>query len=84
MSKFSIMMENDGAFDAADKEVFEMIDKGRGAGGELPRAAVKVLPADRADAIIALDKRIQQAKAAIPFLMAACGALLGLILGLAI
>lgn len=68
----------------ADAEVIEMVNGRHGPGGEAPGVAIKVLPADRADAIIALDKRIQKAKAAMPFLMAAFGALLGLILGLAI
>lgn len=81
MSKFDIMNEREAAFEAANAEVFEMVNKGRGEGGELPTLKVKILPANRADAIIALDRRVQQFKAAMPWIMAGTVGILAFLLG---
>ena len=84
MSKFDIMNEKEAAFEQENTEVFEMVRNGRGEGGELPVLTVKILPADRADAIIALDRRFQQVQVALPWIMVIGGTILGFVLGVAI
>jgi hypothetical protein len=53
----------------ADYEVIRMVNRGHGPGGELPSVALSFIPKDRADRVAALDHRIQQLRAATPYLM---------------
>lgn len=64
----------------ADFEVICMVNRGRGNGGQLPGKAIRYIPEKRADAIIALDRRIEKLKKAAPYIGAAAAFLLGLIL----
>ena len=48
----------------ADYEVISMVNRGRGAGGELPAKVVHFIPEENAKTVLALDARIRKAKAA--------------------
>jgi hypothetical protein len=50
---------NEQSFIDADFEVINMVNRGRGAGGELPSVKLAFIPSDRADRVLALDQRIQ-------------------------
>ena len=50
---------------SGDKELFEMMKK-RSQGGQLPGKAVRFIPEERADRVIALDERIQKLQQKLP------------------
>lgn len=70
----------------ADFEVISMVNKCRyseKAGGELPGKVVRIIPDERADAVLALDARIQKLREAMPMIVTgtvALAFLIGLIL----
>ena len=68
----------------ADFEVISMVNRGRGVGGELPGKVIHFIPEENAKSVLALDARIRQLKAAAPYIIAGCSALLAFIIGLAI
>ena len=68
----------------ADYEVISMVNKGRGPGGELPGKVIHFIPEENAKSVLALDARIRQMKAAMPYIIAGGSALLAFIIGLAI
>lgn len=68
----------------ADYEVISMVNRGRGAGGELPAKVVHFIPEENAKTVLALDARIRKAKAAMPYIAVGAAALMSFIIGLAI
>ena len=68
----------------ADLEVISMVNKGRGSGGELPCKVIHFIPEQNAPMVLALDARIRQAKAVMPYIVAGAAVLLAFIIGLAI
>lgn len=44
----------------ADYEVIRMVNRRAGSGGELPSKKIHFIPAETADTVLAIDKRIQQ------------------------
>ena len=68
----------------ADYEVISMVNRGRGNGGELPCKVIHFIPEDNAKTVLALDARIRQAKAAMPYIAVGAAALLSFIVGLVI
>ena len=72
---------NEQYFIDADYEVISMVNKGHGAGGELPSVKLAFIPAERADRVLELDQRIQKLRKFSP-LIAAGMVLLSFVLGL--
>lgn len=68
----------------ADYEVISMVNRGRGAGGELPAKVVHFIPEENAKTVLALDARIRKAKAALPYIAFCATVLLAFIIGMAI
>ena len=67
----------------ADYEVISMVNRGRGKGEELPCKVVHFIPEENAPLVLALEERIRQLKAAMPYILAGSAALLAFIIGLA-
>lgn len=72
---------NEQSFIDADFEVINMVNRGRGAGGELPTVKLAFIPSDRADRVLALDQRIQNIQNALPIITGAA-ILLALVVGI--
>lgn len=60
----------------ADNEVFAFFSKEKGTGGELPGHVIHYIPENRAEQVLALDKRIETAKKAMPMIASGGGSLL--------
>jgi hypothetical protein len=65
----------------ADYEVIGMVNRGHGPGGELPCVALSFVPADRAERVAALDRRLQLMQKVFPWASAAALILSGIALG---
>ena len=72
---------NEQSFIDADFEVINMVNRGRGAGGELPTVKLAFIPSDRADRVLALDQRIQTVQKFTPIIIGAM-VLLSFVVGL--
>ena len=65
----------------AEYESIRTIMKGRGRnGGQLPGKVIRYIPESRADRILALDARVEVLKKIAPYVGAAMGLLIGLML----
>ena len=73
---------NEQSFIDADYEVISMVNRGRGAGGELPTVKMAFIPSDRADRVLELDQRIQAIREKSP-LIATVLVVLAFLIGLA-
>jgi hypothetical protein len=71
-------------FDLENRELFAMVNRPHGMGGELPCATLHFVPAERAERVLNLDERIQQLKAARPWIIAFVSGISGLVIGLAV
>lgn len=84
MTQFTLETENEKAYMDADYEVISMVNHKRDSSGQLPRVTLHFVPAERAEAIIALDKRIQVLKTAVPWIIAGTVGILSFLLGTAV
>lgn len=64
----------------ADFEVIGMVNKGRGTGGKLPAKVVHFIPEERAEAVLALDERIQKLRKNAPTILVWAGLIFLLII----
>ena len=71
-------------FDLQDRELFAMVNRPHGMGGELPCATLHFVPAERAESVLALDARIQSMKHALPWMLCGAVGVLCFILGTAV
>ena len=72
---------NEQTFIDADYEVINMVNRGRGAGGDLPTVQMTFIPSDRAERVLALDQRIQTLQKFAPMITGAM-ILLSFVVGL--
>lgn len=60
---------SDKEYQDADYQVIQMVNKGRGPGGQLPCKTLHFIPEERAETVLALDARIQKIQKALPAIM---------------
>lgn len=75
---------SDMEYQDADYQVIQMVNKGRGPGGELPCKTVHFIPEERAASILALDERIQKVRKVMPLILFGASVLFGFIAGSAL
>ena len=75
---------SDMEYQDADYQVIQMVNRGRGPGGQLPCKTLHFIPEERAESVLALDERIQKVRqVAVPVLFA-LGLFFGFLAGLAL
>ena len=74
----------DQEYQNADFEVINMVNRGRGVGGELPCKTIHFVPEERAKTVLALDERIQKIRKAMPLIILGATALFAFIAGMAL
>lgn len=74
---------SDMEYQDADYQVIQMVNKGRGPGGQLPCKTLHFIPEERAVSVLALDERIMRVRKSMPLIICGAIALFSFILGTA-